>query len=203
MKDRELIELIHKGGADEDEAFTYIYNKLRKPIVDYIRAKNSISSDEAIDIFQDALVSFRKTVKTNKFREASTIKTFITRVCLYLAIKKKEKNQREENLDYIKTELVDMGFLPDYRILKDEQLGFFSSILARLKVPCKDILISAYTLKYDSNEKNIYETIAQKFGLKSKEAAKTRKYRCEEELKKLISENQGVKNLLKNLIENE
>jgi RNA polymerase sigma factor (sigma-70 family) len=161
MTDKEIIE--HLRLNKYAVALKGMYNifPLAKK---YIRA-NSGSTDDAEDIFQDALVVLCKKVQSDHFILSVPLKTYLLAIvknCWLQELRKRKKLPAGETTDDIAD------------IVKDEEPGFIFAKAAfeLLGEKCRQLLILFYF------KKESYKNIAAALAFSDEKTAKNQKYRC-------------------------
>jgi RNA polymerase sigma factor (sigma-70 family) len=169
-----------KGLAGNNrEAVETIY-RAHYSMVQTLVINNSGTSDDARDIFQEAIIVLYEKAKSGSFELHAQLKTYIYAVSRRLWLKKLQQNQRfsvdlANAAETIATEEdVDMY---EHRTKDFEMM---EQALQHLGEPCKEILESYYLRK-----KNMTE-IAKEFGYTNADNAKNQKYKCLMRLKKIF-----------------
>jgi RNA polymerase sigma factor (sigma-70 family) len=130
--------------------------------------KNSGSEDEAKDIFQDALVVFWEKVNADKLVLTSKISTYLYSVCLNLWRKELDRKGRQSG---------EMADVPDFIDPdRQERIDVINRCINSLGESCRQIL------KYYYFDKLSMSDIAEKMGFANADTAKTKKYKCKQEL---------------------
>lgn len=166
LNDRKAIETIYKQH----------YNMVQSLIIN-----NNGHSDDAKDIFQEAMIVLYEKVKTGSFELNCLLKTYLYSVCRRLWLKRLTQMQRfspeVENLE----ETVPI----EEELEKHEQLNLdFQAMehsMQNLGEPCRSLLEAYYLQK-----KSMVE-IAVNFGYTNADNAKNQKYKCLMRLKKIFS----------------
>ena len=169
MNDQEIIEQIKRG---DESAIDFLYKKNYRMMVKLI-LKNSGTEDEAKDIYQDALVVLWQKARNPEFVLSSKISTYLYSVCLNLWRKELERKSRHtssEGMDYGESMPLD----------EKERSSIVQKCIGELGEACKQILIYYYYDRLSMAE------IAEKMGFANADTAKTKKYKCKQELDKKI-----------------
>ena len=171
--DRDLLKSLKSNSRQlENEALQAIYVQVY-PKVERFVSKSGGSSEESYDVFQDAILIFFKHVTEGRFREESSISTYIQVICRNLWYEQIRKSRRMQ------------AYRPDeeeaYEINEDDLLALKSThsiekLLKKLGDECQQVLKLFYF------EKKRMTEIQSHFGLSSEQVAKNKKYKC---LKKL------------------
>lgn len=168
MTESDIIVGIRKG---DERVIDYLYKKNYKMMVNLIM-KNNGSEDEARDIYQDALIVFWQKAKTDDFVLTSKISTYLYSVCMNLWRKELDRKSR---LSY---DAIEYGESKDYD--KEERAKIVNQCIDELGDTCKKILMYYY---FDNLS---MQDIAVLLGFANADTAKTRKYKCKQELDKKI-----------------
>lgn len=170
MKSDKIIALIRD--KKEDKALRALYNYL--PKVKKLICANNGTNEDALDIFQEALIIFcRKATKQN-FQLTSSIDTYLYGVCRLLW--NNELRKRKQN-----TTSLDIDIPDDVDIEQDiEQLSKFKQAekaLNQLGKKCLALLQSFYFKSMSM------KAIALAFDFSSEKSARNQKYKCLEKAK--------------------
>lgn len=169
MEDSEILARIQKG---DESALDYLYRKHYKVMLKMI-VKNSGTDDEAKDIFQDALIVFWEKVVGGKLVLTAKISTYLYSICQNLW--RKELDRKSRNSGELSQDPAD-HFDPD----RQERIQVITQCLDRLNESCRQILTYYYFDKLSMND------IADKMGFANSDTAKTKKYKCKQELDRSI-----------------
>lgn len=171
MTDEKVLELIKAGN---EKALEYLYRKNYRMIVKLIM-KNSGTEDEAKDVFQDSLVVFWEKVKTNKLVLTSKISTYLYSVSQNLWRKELDRKARNSG------EMIETPTQQDWE--KKERVEIIQKCLKSLGETCRKILMLYYFDKLSMTD------LAKEMGFANADTAKTKKYKCKNELDKLVKAN--------------
>jgi RNA polymerase sigma factor (sigma-70 family) len=179
--------LLLKGIAEKNStAIERVYRENFGLIQNFI-LKNNGSSDDARDIFQEAMMVLFEKSQQETFTLTCQIKTYLYSISRRLWLKKLQQGSRwlyssddieetvpvEEEIE--EKEKLDLDFL------------HMENAMKRLGEPCKSLLESYYFKK-----KSMVE-ISEHFGYTNADNAKNQKYKCLMRLKKLFfAENKQV-----------
>jgi len=158
----------------------YLYNDIFPKVKSYILT-NSGKNDDALDIFQDALVILCKQIKLGKFDVQYEISGYLYTVCRNLWINKVKKDNRVTslpgNLDI--SESIDFSDL----IITREKEKTLKEITKKLGEKCYELLRHAVFHQTSTDE------IIELMGFSTANALKTQKYKCKQKLLKIFEEN--------------
>lgn len=158
---------------------SFLY-KEHYPMVLQLVLNNNGTSEEAKDVYQEAIIVLHNKIKSGDFELNSKLKTFIYSVCRRLWLKRlSHKSRYSENIkdyeDYFPVEQ-DLELQEE----KDKQFQQMHSALSDLGEPCKTIIEDFYIHNLSMQD------ICEKFGYTNADNAKTQKYKCLQRLKKIF-----------------
>jgi len=163
-QDRKAIETIYKENFN---------------LIQALVLNNNGSTEDAKDIFQEAMIVLYQKVQSGNFELNCQLKTFVYSVCRRLWLKRLMQQNRyalfENHADVV---IVDEE-LEDHE-QKDAAFDNMEKAMNRLGEPCKSLLEAFYLQKKGMQE------IAVSFGYTNSDNAKTQKYKCLVRLKKLF-----------------
>lgn len=169
-----------KGLAANDRKSIESIYRIHYSMVQTLVINNSGTSDDARDIFQEALIVLYEKAKSGSFELHAQLKTYIYAVSRRLWLKKLVYQQRFSG---------DMANAPetiateeDIEIYEHRTVDFdlMERALQNLGEPCKGLLESYYLQKRNMSE------IAKEFGYTNADNAKNQKYKCLMRLKKIF-----------------
>ena len=165
LNDRQAIETIYKQH----------YNMVQTLIL-----SNSGCSDDARDIFQEAMIVLYEKSKSGSFELHCQIKTYVYSVSRRLWLKRLQQLQKflpdVNGLD----ELVPVEEEVEAAEKRSADFHLMERAMSNLGEPCKSLLEAFYVHK-----KNMTE-IASNFGYTNADNAKNQKYKCLMRLKKIF-----------------
>ncbi len=170
MKDAEILQRIERG---DERALDYLYRRHYRMMVRYI-IKNNGTEEEAKDVYQDALIVFWEKVRQGQFTLTAKISTYLYSVCKNLWHKELERKARHSG---------DMREDSDdsYQHLeKQERMTAIRSCITALGDTCQKVLMYYYFDRLSMQD------IAEKLGFANADTAKSKKYKCKQELDKLV-----------------
>lgn len=140
---------------------------------------NSGNSDDAKDIFQEALIVLYEKVKTGQFELNCQIKTYVYSVARRLWLKRLLLQNRFSIGDAT-DETVGVEEDIEAHEERDNEFNMMEKAMNALGEPCKSLLEAFYLQKKGMQE------IAADFGYTNADNAKNQKYKCLMRLKKLF-----------------
>jgi RNA polymerase sigma factor (sigma-70 family) len=141
---------------------------------------NNGSSDDAKDIFQEAMIVLYEKAKTNGFELNCQIKTFVYSVSRRLWLKRLQQQNRFSPAGDSMEETVPVDEDLEDHVKRDDEFEMMDKAISHLGEPCKS-LIEAYYL-----QKQTMQEIAANFGYTNADNAKNQKYKCLMRLKKIF-----------------
>jgi RNA polymerase sigma factor (sigma-70 family) len=163
--DRKSVESIYRDN----------YNMIQALIIN-----NNGSSDEAKDVFQEAMIVLYEKVRSGSFELNCQIKTYLYSVCRRLWLKRLQQLNRYsapvENLDSV----VPVEEEIEEHEQRNLEFDMMNKAISSLGEPCKSLL-EAYYL-----QKRTMQDIATSFGYTNADNAKNQKYKCLVRLKKIF-----------------
>jgi RNA polymerase sigma factor (sigma-70 family) len=182
IHDSELLLL--KGLAKSDKKSVEEIYKQNYNLIQALIVNNSGTTEDAKDIFQEAMVVLYEKARSGNFELNCQIRTYLYSVSKRLWLKRLQQNSRfvssefenEENTVYVDEDLTDHD-------QKDNEYKMMHEAIGSLGEPCRSLLTAFYF-----NKKNMQE-IAENFGYTNADNAKTQKYKCLMRLKKIFFTN--------------
>lgn len=178
VSDLEILEGVAKG---DSVAINIIYKQFF-PSISHMIISNNGSSDEAKDIFQEAVMVLYNRVTRQDFELNSKLKTFIYAVCRRLWLKQLNKRGVATNSSDISDfeDILQVEDDIDKHSEMERNFAQMESSLNQMGEPCKTILNDFYIANLSMQE------ICEKFGYTNADNVKTQKYKCLQRLKKIF-----------------
>lgn len=168
MNEKDLFERIQKG---DEKALEFIYKKYYRMMTKLV-ITNSGTEEEALDVYQDALVVFWQKARSGNLVLTSKMSTYIYSVCQNLWRKELDRKKRLSNEEKETSESMDMDGPEREKIIAD--------CMAQLGETCRKVLMYYYFDEMSMQE------IADKLGFANTDTAKTKKYKCKQKLDELV-----------------
>jgi RNA polymerase sigma factor (sigma-70 family) len=168
------------GLALNDSAVVEAIYRDNYPVIQSFILNNSGNSDEARDIFQEAMIVIYEKAVSGNFELNCLLKTYIYSVCRRLWLKRLHQLQRFGNLVEHMEETVAVEEDLELHEKHNSDFILMETAMHKIGEPCKSLLDAYYLQK-----KNMQE-IAADFGYTNADNAKTQKYKCLVRLKKLF-----------------
>lgn len=188
--DADLLAAI-RNKSTLDSAIRSIYLNYGETISSLI-LNNSGTRQDAEDVLQETVVSFIEMVKKNRFREESSIKTFLVAIARNIWLNELKKRERSEYREQLfETSRAEQE--PDVSeiIAEREVKQAFRNVLSRLGDKCHKLL----TLYY-------YENLSMKEMLAhlpydNEQVVRNKKYKCLQQLTGMLKDNPLIVRLIK------
>jgi RNA polymerase sigma factor (sigma-70 family) len=172
-------DLLKGLAANDPKAVETIYRENFNTIQALI-INNNGSSDDAKDIFQEAMIVLYEKAKTSSFELNCQIRTFLYSVSRRLWLKRlQQQNRFSPPGDSMEDTIPVDEELEDHE-KKNDEFEMMDKAISHLGEPCKS-LIEAYYL-----QKQSMQEIADNFGYTNADNAKNQKYKCLMRLKKIF-----------------
>lgn len=176
INESELLE----GLARNDRKAVETLYKQNYSMVQAFILNNNGTTDDARDIFQEAMIVLFEKAKDGQLELNCQIKTYVYSVCRRLWLKRLQQLQRFgapveslENMVPVEEEL-------EEHERKNEAFAVMEKAMTHLGEPCKSLLEAYYIQKKQMLD------IAAEFGYTNADNAKNQKYKCLMRLKKLF-----------------
>jgi RNA polymerase sigma factor (sigma-70 family) len=166
-------------GANDRKCIEAIY-QAHYSMIQALIINNNGTSDDARDIFQEAIIVLYERVKSGSFELHAQLKTYIYAVSRRLWLKKLIHQQRFAGDLANATE--SMAIEEDIALHEHRSIDFelMEQALQHLGEPCRALLECYYFRKKNMSE------IAREFGYTNADNAKNQKYKCLMRLKKIF-----------------
>ena len=171
--------LLEGLAASDKKAVEAIYQD-NYNMVQSLVINNNGSSDDAKDIFQEAMIVLYEKVRSGSFELNCQIKTYLYSVCRRLWLKRLQQlNRYSAPLGDTET-VVPVEDEIEGHEQRNAEFEMMEKAINSLGEPCKS-LIEAYYLR-----KQNMQVIAANFGYTNSDNAKNQKYKCLMRLKKIF-----------------
>lgn len=173
MKDEQILQLLRNNHYDKATDKLYAYF----PVVKKLILKNNGSTQDAEDIYQEALVILIRKIQDVNFTLTSSLNTYLYSVCRYLwsdELKKRSKTfkvNEDGNLNQLKSEDFTEHIKEEFEYKQAEKA------FNLLGEKCKELLQLFYFNKLSM------KIITDKLKFSSEKVTKNQKYRCIEKAK--------------------
>lgn len=173
--------LILRLKAGDREALEEVYRRFRPSFIKWITYSHKCDHEQAVDIFQYAILSFYENVVEEVIEEMNDagIKTYLYSIGKNKLLSDSRKDSKisfnESYEDHLLFEDLDNSIEA-----AESRLRRVKSVIKDLQNPCAEIL----RLFYFNNVSN--EEIAELLGYKNGNTVKNLKYKCIQRIKKLL-----------------
>ena len=177
MEEKDIISKIRNN---QEEVIIDLYDKYKEEFIRWSGHKYHIDRADALDIFQDAMISFYESIKKGKLNQINhTVKTYLFAVAKNLIFNRLKFEKRfdqkadpSEKLAISNTAVASIEMTQRHQFMIDQLQG--------LGEPCYSILKLFF---YDSFS---MEAIAKNLNYKNADVVKSQKLRCINELKNRV-----------------
>jgi RNA polymerase sigma factor (sigma-70 family) len=176
--DAELLAALKNSEQHEVALKGLFFNDTWRQSVRRYVEKNRGNEQEAIEVFHDALTALSLNIRSGKFEERATLYTYFMGIVKIKWLSKLKQKQRHISFETIEYTLEDEQNV-ETELANQELSSWLDEILKNIGEPCRTVLMM-YMERYSNAE------IAQKLGLSSTNAAKTKCYECRQKLQKYL-----------------
>jgi len=142
--------------------------------------RNNGTADDADDVLQESLITLWERVRSGNFEHTAALGTFLYATARNLWLRRLARARREQPFDPSTDESSSDEPSPLDALVDDERAVGIATALDRLGEPCRTLLVLFYW------EEASMEEIARRLGMANASTAKSKKYQCKEQLKRLI-----------------
>ena len=178
MNEKDLFERIQKG---DEKALEFIYKKYYRMMTKMV-ITNSGTEEEALDVYQDALVVFWQKARSGNLVLTSKMSTYIYSICQNLWRKELDRKKRLTNEEKDTSVSMDLD--------RPEREMIVAKCLDQLGETCRKVLMYYYFDEMSMQE------IADKLGFANTDTAKTKKYKCKQKLDELVKSQYSERDFL-------
>jgi RNA polymerase sigma factor (sigma-70 family) len=175
-------QVLLEGLACNDKKSVESIYKKHYNMVQTLIINNNGSSEDAKDIFQEAMIVLYEKVRSGSFELNCQLKTYIYSVCRRLWLKRLNQLQKLTPEVESNEEVIPVEEELERHEQRNVDFQLMEKAMSSLGEPCKSLLEAYYLQK-----KSMLE-IAGDFGYTNADNAKNQKYKCLMRLKKLFFE---------------
>jgi RNA polymerase sigma factor (sigma-70 family) len=172
-------ELLKALAANDNSVIEAIY-KDNYPAIQLFVLSNNGSADDAMDLFQEAMILLYEKAVSGELELNCKLKTYLYSVCRRLWLKRLQQMKRNGTPVETLEDLVPVEEDLEEQERKNEAFHQMDQALSQLGEPCKSLLEAYYIHRKHMNE------IADEFGYTNSDNAKNQKYKCLMRLKKIF-----------------
>lgn len=180
MKQENNEKFLLQGLAKNDKKAVETIYRDNYGMIQALIINNNGSTDDARDVFQEAMIVLYEKARSGTFELHCQIKTYMYSVSRRLWLKKLQQTKRFTSDFGDPDSIVPVEDDLEDHLKRDQEFGMMEKAILGLGEPCKSLLEAFYIEK-----KNMQE-IAADFGYTNAENAKTQKYKCLMRLKKIF-----------------
>lgn len=180
MKPENSEKIVLQGLARNDKKAVEAIYKDNYSSVQSLIINNNGTSDDAKDIFQEAMIILYEKTRSGNFELSCQIKTYIYSVARRLWLKRLQQANRYLGDMGNAEQIVQVEDDIEEHIRRDGEFEMMEKAIFSLGEPCKSLLEAFYLQKRNMQE------IATHFGYTNAQNAKTQKYKCLMRLKKIF-----------------
>lgn len=176
-----------RGIAENDfSVLQKIYKDSLPEVIKYVK-RNSGTSDDAKDVFQEGILVIFKRVSNGNLELTTSFHVFLFSVCKRIWLKKlKKSGKKEVSFDNLEEYSFDENFEEGF--IKTRKWSLFNQKFQQLSDECRKVLKMHFN---GHSSKEIAEAMAY-----TEEYAKRKKYKCKLSLAELIKKTPEYKNLV-------
>jgi RNA polymerase sigma factor (sigma-70 family) len=169
----------------EDNASFEILYKFYYPSIEAHITQNFGSTEDAEDVFQEAIIVLLQKVRQENFVLTSSLKTYLFAIARNLWLKRLRDNKSiaVDNFDSYQQEIETYAFELQPEPTKEEKV---TSWLTKITENCQRILKAIFFYKEPMG------SLMQKMGWKNKHTAANQQYKCIQQVKKQKDKEQGA-----------
>ncbi len=158
-----------------------LFNTYHHEFIHFVEKNHSFRRDFIEDAFVDAIIIFHDNIQFGRVGPTinSSVKTYLFSIAKFLLLKdyRERREYLFENLDlFFPGRLNDLNIDSNF----EENLEKLKECFEKLSTPCKEILIKFY---YESST---YDQIVSDLKYSNLDSARTQKYNCIQNLKRLM-----------------
>jgi RNA polymerase sigma factor (sigma-70 family) len=176
INDKDLLQ----GLARNDRKAVETIYRENYTMVQTLIINNNGSTDDAKDVFQEAMIVLYEKARSGSFELHCQIRTYVYSVSRRLWLKRLQQARRFNGEIFTTETVVPVEDDIEDHVKRDTEFQMMEKAILGLGEPCKSLLEAFYIQK-----KNMQE-IASGFGYTNAENAKTQKYKCLMRLKKIF-----------------
>ena len=169
-----------KGLANDDSRSIEIIYKNNFNIIQSYIINNNGSYDDAMDIFQEAMIALYEKAQSESFVLTCKINTYVYSICRRLWLKRLQQYGKYSNQIDSLEDTVTVEEDLETHLKRNAEFTIMDRALNSLGEPCKSLLEGFYIKDLDM------QTLAKDFGYTNADNAKNQKYKCLMRLKKLF-----------------
>ncbi len=192
QKDQEIILINRLKDGDDSEILEYLYKQTLRKVRNYI-IKNNGNTEEANDIFQDAIIILLNHIRGGKWDFKHDLDAFMFSISKNLWINKVRKDKRLVNYEHLGQFENESDFKDQLTELIDkEKAKAYRTVFEKLDEKCRRLLNMVMV------ERLSMKVISIELGYSSEDVAKARHYKCKQTLTQFIKNDVELVKLFRN-----
>lgn len=173
-------QVLLQGLAKSDKKAVETIYKENYNMVQALIIRNNGNTEDAKDVFQEAMIVLYEKVRSGTFELNCQIKTYVFSVCRRLWLKRLQQlNRFTTEVDGLQ-DVIQVEEEIEAHERRNTEFQLMEKAINNLGEPCKSLLEAYYLQKKSMQE------IAGNFGYTNADNAKNQKYKCLMRLKKLF-----------------
>ena len=194
FSEQEIISAIRSKEA-VNSALRYLYDSYYRYLERYV-LQNSGNEEDAADTIQEAFLVFIRLIEENKFRQESSVKSYLYSITrnLWITELRKRKSMAMRNELYEndkKEEVADIS----HAIIKNESHKIIMELFAEIGQKCKNILYRFYYEELSMKEIMVLE------GFSNEQVLRNKKHKCLKGLIEIIQSDPSKYKTIKNALQ--
>jgi RNA polymerase sigma factor (sigma-70 family) len=173
MEDHRIVELFKEG--KHEKAFLGLYRQF-PAVLKMIRSNNG-TKDDALDVFQEALIVLYHKLKEENFVLTSALGTYVFSVSRFIWLNEIRKRKKQEG-EMPEDDIPDKDEIEEL-LAKEGKYRKAEELIMQLGEKCRELLVLFY------HKKLSMKVIADRLGFSSDKIAKNQKYKCLERARAL------------------
>ncbi|MEL6843073.1 MAG: sigma-70 family RNA polymerase sigma factor [Bacteroidota bacterium] len=180
LSDLQIRQGIQAGGQAAESAVAALYRQERERCLAFLQ-KQGANTEEAKDLFQEAVISVFENIRAERFRGESKLGNYLLSVARFLWLNRVKRSAIADRYEQsLEAPQDHPGPLP--HLLAKEEQRQIGALFEQLGEQCAEVL-----------QRSLYwedtmEELAQRLGYANAQIARNKKYRCLERLRKMITQ---------------
>lgn len=184
QSDQAYLQAIKAGGRQQEQAVRALFDQHYGMIV-RLRQRYGLKESEAVDVYTDGLVAFRKAVLNDHFRGDSKLSTYLFAILQHKAVDQlRKKSTHTTTVALEEARLLEDPLPPaDHQLVTQERFEELMQYFDQLGDTCRKVLLDRYYWGYTDMKE-----IAERHGIKNANTAGSLRHRCLKQLMKLVGQ---------------
>jgi len=180
--DQDIMAGIIAGGRRQEQSITNLYQRLFHLVREGKAQYPVLEEDELLTAYNSSIISFRKQVLKQAFRQESSIHTYIRRIFFNQCIDmlRKRSSIKEEQRDKLPEVPTSNRQNSLQQLIIEDDFSHMLKLLNALGEICKEIILDSEYWGYSSEE------IARRISFANARSVNSKKYACLKKLRDLL-----------------